>query len=120
MKRRPDILDAIILMAAAAFDLPPAAIAAATRGSSRASLARGVAMYLAAVSLELGQDQIARAFGRDRSSVSHAIRRIEDHRDDRDFDAILFDLEVRLALSSGRAPPISPAFLPAITGRLSA
>ncbi len=51
--------------------------------------ARQLAMYLAHVALGLPQTEVARAFQRDRTTVAHACRRIEDLR-----DVEIFDVEV--------------------------
>lgn len=48
--------------------------------------ARQLAMYLAHVGLGLPQTDVAQAFNRDRSTVAHACRRIEDMRDEAAFD----------------------------------
>lgn len=72
-------------------------IAAPTRRSRHAALARQIAMYLAHVALGLNFVQIAGAAGRDRTTVAHACRVVEDRRDDPDFDALLDRLEAFLA-----------------------
>ena len=53
-----------------------------TRGSPRAAFARQIAMYLANTSFELSFETISRVFDRDRTTVSHACRVVEDGRDD--------------------------------------
>lgn len=55
--------------------------------------ARHVAMYLAHTSLSLTLAETGAAFGRDRTSVAYAMRRIEDARDAPAFDAMLLDME---------------------------
>lgn len=64
-----------------------------TRGRSRIAFARQVAMYLAHVTFGLTLTAVGRAFGRDRTTVSHACALIEDARDDPDFDRTLELLE---------------------------
>lgn len=88
-----------------AFDVPPEEIAAATRKSQRAAFARQAAMYLAHVAFELSLSRVAAAFGRDRTTASHACHRIEDERDDHVFDACMEQLEDCLRA----APPPAPA-----------
>lgn len=88
-----------------ALQVPPEEIDAPTRGSSRASLARQVAIYLTHVAFELSLARTAAAFGRDRSTAAYACHRIEDRRDDPHFDAFLDDLEACL-----RAAP-APGFV---------
>lgn len=61
--------------------------------TGRASRARQLAMYVANVVYGVGMSACARAFGRDRSTVSYACRRVEDERDDPQFDQRLEALE---------------------------
>ena len=51
-------------------------------------------MYLAHVIFQVPLTAIGADFGRDRTSVAHAIRRVEDQRDRPEFDAQLTRLEV--------------------------
>lgn len=53
------------------------------------SLSRHAAMYAAHVSLGLSYSEIGRRFGRDRTTVARACRRIEDLRDQAPFDLAL-------------------------------
>lgn len=77
-------------------DVPAEDLVRATRSYAGICQARHVAMYLAHIVFQLPLSSIAVDFGRDRTSVAHAVRRIEDQRDDQDFDALLTRLE-RLA-----------------------
>jgi hypothetical protein len=108
----PAGLDRVIDLVAAAFHLEAAAIAGADRGGAHRVLARQVVFYLAVVDLEFHQDVVAVAFGRDRTTVGHGIRKVEDLRDDVAFDALLHRLEVKLMRATGRRPPLAPAFVP--------
>lgn len=54
---------------------------------------RQVAMYLLHVVYELNHTHIARIFAKDRSTVSHACKVVEDSRDDGVFDMKLIRLE---------------------------
>ena len=65
----------------------------ATRGRARVALARQVAMYLAHVALRLSFTEVGELFGRDRTTVAHACRVIEDRRDDPVFNRVLELLE---------------------------
>jgi hypothetical protein len=64
------------------FGMEMAALYAPTRGAPRTAFARQVAMYLANTSFELSFATISRVFDRDRTTVSHACRVVEDGRDD--------------------------------------
>ena len=72
------------------------------RSTARVALARQLAMYLAHVGLGLPQSGVAEAFGRDRSTVAHACRRIEDLRDDPAFDRQVAQMEATLRWASGQ------------------
>ena len=76
------------------FGLDFAALFAPTRGARRTALARQVAMYLAHVEFALSFGTISRVFGRDRTTVSHACRVVEDGRDDIWLDCRLEALEM--------------------------
>jgi len=71
------------------------------RGDPRTAFARQMAMYLCHLSFAMSLTQIGQSFGRDRTTVSHAIHRIEDLREDRELDRILYWLEARLRRSGG-------------------
>ena len=64
-----------------------------TRGRSRVAFARQVAMYLAHVSFGMTLTTVGLAFGRDRTTVSHACALVEDARDDPEIDRTLELLE---------------------------
>lgn len=66
------------------------------RGSRRTAFARQVAMYLHYIVHEQSLAQVALAFGRDRSTVSHACHAIEDKREEPVFDGWLGALEEAL------------------------
>ncbi|MGZ5932731.1 MAG: helix-turn-helix domain-containing protein [Rhizomicrobium sp.] len=71
-------------------------IRAATRRTSQAAFARQIAMYLAHVVLSMSIGEVAQAFARDRSTVCHAIQRVEAMREDADLDRTLGWLETLL------------------------
>jgi Bacterial dnaA protein helix-turn-helix len=71
---------------------------ASGRGPGETARARQIAMYLLHTSLSASYGEVARAFGRDRTTVSHACRLIEDTRDDPRHDALLCRLETVLAV----------------------
>lgn len=68
-------------------------ILAEGRGRPAISFARHVAMYLCHVAMDMSLARVARAFGRDRSTVAHGCHIVEDKRDDADFDAWMEQLE---------------------------
>ncbi|MFZ4120967.1 MAG: helix-turn-helix domain-containing protein [Caulobacterales bacterium] len=82
-------------------------ISAATRRSAEAAFARQGVMYLCRVGVGLSLSRVAHAFGRDRSTIAHACRIIEDRSDMPQFDAWIGALE-----DSARAapPPTKPSF----------
>lgn len=71
-------------------------IRSVTRRKAPAVFARQIAMYLAHIVFSLSIGDVATAFARDRSTVSHAIQRVEALRDDPDFDRTLDWLETVL------------------------
>ncbi|MFG1432099.1 helix-turn-helix domain-containing protein [Xanthobacter sp. V2C-8] len=72
------------------------------RSPAQVAAARQLAMYLAHVVLGLSQAEVARAFGRDRTTVAHACRRIEDQRDEAGFDRHVAALEAGLRWAAER------------------
>lgn len=83
-------------MVSYALGVDQADIAAETRGNAQAAFARQVAMYLTHVGFELSLNRVAAAFERDRSTVGYACHRVEDRRDDPDFDAWIGAMEAAL------------------------
>jgi hypothetical protein len=62
-----------------------------------------IAMYVCHVALQLTMADIARAFGRDRTTVGYACAQVEDRRDDRAFDDLIGAVErVVNAVLAGR------------------
>ncbi len=79
------------------FGLEPAAVTSPTRGAPQAAFARQVAMYLAHIGFALSFETIGRVFDRDRTTVAHACRVVEDSRDDVSLDRRLSALELMCA-----------------------
>lgn len=71
-------------------------LCATTRRHPQAAFARQIAMYLCHIVFEMGISEAARAFGRDPSTVTHALRRIEELREDSEFDMSLTKIEAML------------------------
>jgi chromosomal replication initiation ATPase DnaA len=69
----------------------------------KAVFARQVAMYIATVGFGLSCARVAGAMGRDRSTVAHACRMVEERRDDPAFDRWIEALEQ----SAATAPVLS-------------
>ncbi len=66
---------------------------APTRGRAQEALRRHMAIYLCHVGFSMSLGRLGAAFGRDRATISYAIRRIEDMRDDHQIDVVLDALE---------------------------
>lgn len=88
-------VDAIILVANHK-NVPVRLLIHRSRGRLAVARARQIAMYLAHVILGRSLTDIGLAFGRDRTTVSHACGLIEDMRDDRSFDEEICVLERQL------------------------
>lgn len=83
-------------MVAMTTGIPAREINAPTRARAKAARARQMAMYLAHVGYAWPMARVAAAFGRDRTTASHACHRIEDLRDDPTFDAQITAMETCL------------------------
>ncbi|WP_439573093.1 helix-turn-helix domain-containing protein [Phreatobacter sp.] len=100
-----------VSLAAWASQIDPHAITAPRRGEAVIAEARHLAIYLAHVTLGHDLTRLAAAFGRDRASLRHALRRIEDRRDDPAFDLFvqaLEDILMPLRAGSDTAPERRP------------
>ncbi len=71
-------------------------LCARTRGSPRAALARQIAMYLCHIVFKIRPAEVARVFGRDPTTVAHALRCIEELREEPRLDRTLDWLEAIL------------------------
>lgn len=67
-----------------------------TRRRAPVAQARQVAMYFSHVVYGVSLASVARHFGRDRTTAAHACRRVEDRRDDENFDRLLDEIARRL------------------------
>jgi chromosomal replication initiation ATPase DnaA len=76
-----------------AMDVPVREIAARRRCTHAATRARQIAIYLTHITLAWPLGRVAFAFGRDRTTAGHAVRAVEDLRDDPAIDAHLTSLE---------------------------
>jgi len=93
------VADIIAAISASAFRVCPDDLHAPTRGNAPVALARQVALYLAHVGFGLNLTRTGQLFGRDRTTVAHACRSIEERREDPGFDACLDYLEIASRLS---------------------
>lgn len=73
--------------------VPAREIVAVGRAATPAADARHLAMYLAHTGFGWPLARVGAAFGRDRTTVGHACRRVEDRRDDPAFDRRVERLE---------------------------
>lgn len=92
---RTDIGLAVNLVAAIQ-GVSPEDILTSSRSQAHVALARQLAMYMAHVALGYSLTRTGQLFKRDRTTVSHACGRIEDMRDDANFDSALNSLEAVL------------------------
>ncbi len=97
------VLRFVTLRVARDFGLDQGALLVPTRGAPQIAFARQVAIYLAHVCFGLSFAAVGRMFQRDRTTVAHACRVIEDRRDDRDLDRRLTALERACRRSPERA-----------------
>lgn len=83
-------------LVAMVMDVPEREILARRRTNVPAVRARQTAIYLVHIVLGWPLRRAAAAFGRDRTTGSHAVQQIEDLRDDATFDARLSNMEACL------------------------
>ena len=88
-RSKADILATVMALVARAFKVQREALYAPTRGPAEIARARQVGVYLAHVEAGLSLSDIGRQLGRDRTTVGHACRLVEDLRDDALFDTTL-------------------------------
>lgn len=62
-------------------------------GRADVAKVRQIAMYVAHVALHLSMAEVARGFGKDRTTVVHACHSIEDLREDPEFDRVVQTVE---------------------------
>lgn len=91
-------IDIAIALAAWECGVEQAAIADGRRREAQVAAARQLAVYLAHVALGHDLSRLSLAFGRDRATIRHALRRIEDERDDPGYDRRVGRLEAILLL----------------------
>ncbi len=77
-------------------NIPAEEILSGGRGTASAAFGRQLAMYLCHVGFALSLARVAVAFRRDRSTVAHAVRAIEDKREEPQFELWVSALEMML------------------------
>ena len=93
----------IISLVALSSGIEPARLTCQRPAQQSDRLARWTAMYLTSVTYAWPKWRIAAAFGSDRATVIAACSRIEDMRDDPEFDEALEQLEACLGQAPGTA-----------------
>ena len=83
-------------VAAHVYGVTQDALMASARTEKRTTEARQAAMYLGHVVFGVTLAEAGRAFHRDRSTASYACRRVEDRRDDPEYDRLIAQMEVLL------------------------
>lgn len=97
----------VIHMVALATGTSPQDILNPKRARSEAARARWLAAYLMHVGFSIPLARVAAAFGRDRTTVSHAVHQVEDWRADVGFDLTLSALETSLAAIPKDVTPLA-------------
>ncbi|MGI9351980.1 MAG: helix-turn-helix domain-containing protein [Rhizobiaceae bacterium] len=92
------VVKVICQMVAVAFEIDPQILFASRRGTAQVSRARQIAFYLLHTTSSFSLVEIARIFDRDRTTIGHACRLIEDLRDKPAFDDKLKELEKTVRL----------------------
>jgi chromosomal replication initiation ATPase DnaA len=90
-------------LVALVFGVSPQELVSASRSQARVAFARQVAMYLTHVVFGISLARVGAAFGRDRTTASHACRVIEQARENEDIDEVLD--RVAAALRALARPP---------------
>ncbi|NJR13695.1 MAG: chromosomal replication initiator DnaA [Phyllobacteriaceae bacterium] len=85
--------EAVIDLCSALFNISGRDLRSHRRCSQDVARVRQIAMYLCNTTLGLSLTAIGMAFGRDRTTVGHAVQLIEDLRDAAEFDAIMEQAE---------------------------
>ena len=78
------------------FGIAESALARPGRCAQPIAFARQAAMYMAHVAYQLSYQEVADAFGRERTTVAHACAAVEDARDDAEMEERLDTIEERM------------------------
>lgn len=109
--RDEDCASLAAALTAYALGLKAEPLLSSQRGRPIEARARHIAIYLTHAARGMSLARVARAFGRDRSTVAYACHLIEDKRADRDFDDWLEQL------SMGLSSVVLLSKAPAVAGR---
>lgn len=85
--------DGVIDLVGAFFNVPTRELRRTGRTTLQIAQIRQIAMYVAHVTLRLTMQQVGDGFERDRTTVLHACRLVEDMRDEIPFDRIVAHVE---------------------------
>ena len=105
-----------VAAAAAACGVDPGALRGPRRGRAPVADARHLALYLDHVAFGVSLSACGRAIARDRASVRHACARMEDRRDDGDFDRAVAALEHALGAQKRLLEALALSFTQHPTG----
>ena len=95
--RRNKDLDRVLQLVSRHFDVPVQFLLHHSRCQAPIARARQVAMYLMNTSLSRTMTEIGACFDRDRTTVAYACARVEDRRDDEQFDEEMAALETEIS-----------------------
>ncbi len=104
------IAELVNRIVAISFDMEPGDILSRQRGTAEIARARQVTAYLLHTGLSMKLTEVAKYFSRDRTTISHACRLVEDLRDKPFFDQRLHACEeaiefIRELIRSGSQDP---------------
>lgn len=105
----PRVCDEVIALVARQKNVPIRLLIHKSRNRKAVARARQLAMYLSHVVLGRSLMEIGEAFGRDRTTVSHACGVIEDMRDDPRFDDEVSELERQIEARLAEAEELDHA-----------
>lgn len=86
--------DLVLAIVSKDLDVSIADLKRATRSKTKICVARQVVMYLLHTSMSCSYCEVANFLSRDRTTVSHGCRLIEDMRDDEVFDQTISKMEI--------------------------
>jgi hypothetical protein len=99
---------AISVAVGAALNVPAFCLFRPSRGIGSVAYARQVAMYVAHVELRVSMQRVGEAFGRNRTTVAHACRHIEELRDAPDLDQLIAEAAATVESQIAEYGAISP------------